>query len=54
MRINWCQRDEQASQFSWERATRETLNVYESVDRSLGTEYVPAEVDGTIVSTGRR
>ena len=35
---------EQARQFSWERTARETLKVYESVERSLSTKYVPAEV----------
>ena len=35
---------EQARQFSWEKAARETLEVYESVERSLSTMYVPAEV----------
>lgn len=33
-----------ASQFSWEKAAEETLKVYESVECSLSTEYVPAEV----------
>ncbi len=35
---------EQAKQFSWERTARETLAVYRSVEGSLGTAYVPAEV----------
>jgi len=35
---------EQARQFSWEKAARETLEVYESVERSLSTMYVPAEL----------
>lgn len=31
---------ERASQLSWEKAARETLKVYESVERTLSTEYV--------------
>ena len=35
---------ERASQFSWEKAAKETIKVYESVAQSLGIIYVPAEV----------
>jgi len=35
---------ERAGEFSWERAASETLDVYESVERSLGTGFVPAEI----------
>ncbi|MDI6814878.1 MAG: sugar phosphate nucleotidyltransferase, partial [Dehalococcoidales bacterium] len=35
---------EQAKQFSWEKTASETLEVYESVERSLSTAYVPAEL----------
>jgi mannose-1-phosphate guanylyltransferase len=31
-----------AQQFSWEKAARETMEVYETVERSLGDMYVPA------------
>ena len=40
---------ERARQFSWERAARETLEVYRSVERALGIEYTPAEA---VVGTG--
>lgn len=35
---------EQAAQFSWEKTARETLKVYEGVERSLSTKYAPAGV----------
>jgi mannose-1-phosphate guanylyltransferase len=35
---------ERAKQFSWERAAKETLEIYESVERSVSAGYVPAEV----------
>jgi len=35
---------ERASGFTWEKAAKETLKVYQEVERSLGTGYVPAEV----------
>jgi glycosyltransferase involved in cell wall biosynthesis len=35
---------EQAKQFSWEKTARGTLRVYESVEHSLSTKHVPAEV----------
>ncbi|HJX69701.1 MAG TPA: glycosyltransferase family 1 protein [Dehalococcoidia bacterium] len=35
---------ERASQFSWEKTARETLNAYESVKQTLGVAYTPAEV----------
>lgn len=33
-----------ARSFSWERAAREVMRVYRSVERSLGAGYVPADV----------
>jgi glycosyltransferase involved in cell wall biosynthesis len=35
---------EQAGQFTWEKAARETLKVYENVECSLSIKYVPAQV----------
>jgi len=35
---------ERASQFTWEKAAKETVKVYESVAQSLGIRRVPAEV----------
>jgi len=35
---------EHARRFSWEKAARETLEVYQSVERELSIGYVPAEV----------
>ncbi len=35
---------ERARQFTWEKSARETLEVYNKVERSLGVGYVPAEV----------
>jgi len=32
-----------ARQFSWEKTARETLGIYQSVERELSTGYVPAE-----------
>ena len=32
--------------FSWEKATRETMEVYQSVERSVSTGYVPADRHG--------
>jgi glycosyltransferase involved in cell wall biosynthesis len=35
---------ERARQFSWEKAARETMEVYDSVKRSLSVSYVPADM----------
>jgi len=35
---------ERARQFSWEKAARQTMEVYQSVERSLAVSYVPADV----------
>ena len=35
---------ERASQFTWDKAARETMGVYRSVERCLGVSYVPADV----------
>jgi len=32
--------------FSWEKATRETMEVYQSVECSVSTGYVPADRHG--------
>jgi len=37
---------ERARQFSWEKAARETMEVYQSVERSVSTGYVPADRHG--------
>ncbi len=37
---------EHAKRFSWKKAARETVEVYKSVERSLGVRYIPAEVTG--------
>ena len=45
---------ERASQFSWEKAARETLKVYEAVLRSLTVEYMPAQVPESMVAVAQR
>ena len=35
---------ERARQFSWEKAARETIEVYASAERSISVSYVPADV----------
>ena len=35
---------ERARQFSWKKAARQTMEVYQSVERSLAVSYVPADV----------
>ena len=37
---------ERARQFSWEKAARETMEVYQSVECSVSTKYVPGERHG--------
>ena len=40
---------EHASQFTWEKAANETLNVYNSVAQFVGTEHMPAKAPARIV-----
>ena len=41
---------ERASQFTWEKAARETLGVYATVTQSLGVEYMPTEIPEGVAS----